>query len=347
MIGKLWVAWHLWLTVEQRFIKRGRSLEAIPLKKWFVPEKLQLNIAAWHSMVQSSSSEFFPRYTGLSYILRFGPVLLLVEDEEAEKWFFKEYNARWISQQHNSTFSTFLINGITLGQALLDLGQCRNYRVCNVSLSLQLTCEELFINRASVAHLSHDISFFHSWDHFHIHSCWPPNHHQVPANSARRKIPYLRLFKARWDSTCSLLESESLEDDLVLLSSLEVDCCGFPLDSSFVRGKSDWKRLFLNARTELTFPRGTGSPRPSLGFIYRGNLSFMSDSVLNGLFFSMKLLSLKGKGLPPNGLAKLSGWGLWFFGLPYSCGSSEGGIRMSDRILLRGPNKGLSWGFWW
>lgn len=134
-----------------------------------------------------------------------------------------------------------------------------------------------------------------------------------------------------------MLESESLEDDLVLLSSLEGECSAFPLGSSFVRGKSDWKRLFLNSRTELTLPRGTGSPRSSLGFIYGGNLSFMRDSVLTCLLFSRKLLSLKDKGLPPNGLDTLGDWGLWFLGLPYSCGASEGGMRMSDRNLLRGP----------
>lgn len=344
MIRKLWVTWHLWLSVQQRFIKRGCSLEAIPLKKRFVPEKLQLNIAAWHSMVQSSSSEFFPDTLVCATSWDSAQFCSLLKMKRPRSDSLKRTMPEEFPNSTIQLFPHSLSMELTLGQALLALGHCRNYRVCNISLSLQPTCEELFINRASVAHSS---PFSTAGTIFTYILCWPPNHHQAPANSARRKIPYLRLFKARWDSTCSLLESESLEDDLVLLSSLEVDCCGFPLGSSFVRGKSDWKRFFLNARTELTFPCGTGSPRPSLGFIYGGNLSFMSDSVLNGLFFSRKLLSLKGKGLPPNGLAKLSGWGLWFFGLPYSCGSSEGGIRMSDRILLRGPNKGLSWGFWW
>lgn len=116
----------------------------------------------------------------------------------------------------------------------------------------------------------------------------PPNHHhQAPANSASRKIPYLCVLNDRRDSTCSLSVSESLEDLLVLLSSLEGDCCGFALGSSFFRGTAFvWKRFFLIARTELTFPRKAGSPRRNLGFTYGGILSLMRDSALICLLFT-------------------------------------------------------------
>lgn len=72
------------------------------------------------------------------------------------------------SANHRSPHS--LSMDLPLGRALPALGQCGYYRACNIALSLQLTWGERFINRASVAHLSHDISFFHSWDHFHTHS---------------------------------------------------------------------------------------------------------------------------------------------------------------------------------
>lgn len=298
-------------------------------------------------MAQSSSSEFFSWYTVLCFILRFGPVLFSFEDADIIRTSrgggsLKRTLPAELSNSTNHRSPHSLSMDLPLGQALPALGQCGYYRACNIALSLQLTCVS---STEPVLHIYLMTSPFSTAGTIFTHIlCWPPNHHQAPANSARRKIPYLCLFKARWDSTCSLLESESLEDDLLLLSSLEVECSGFPLGSSFVRGKSDWKRLFLDSRTELTSPRGTGSPRPSLGFTYGGNLSFMRDSVLTCLLFSRKLLSLKDKGLPPNGLATLSGWGLWLLGLSYSCGASEGGMRMSDRNLLRGP---VSCGFWW
>lgn len=179
--------------------------------------------------------------------------------------------------------------------------------------------------------------------------CWTPNH-QAPANSATRKIPYLRLFKDRRDSTCSLLVSESLED-LLLLLSLELDGCDVTLGSSFFRGTAFVsKRLFLKARTELTFPREAGSPRRSLGFTYGGNLSFIRDCAPICLLFTRKLLSLRDKGLPPNGLATFSGWGLSLqgrFGLPDSRAASEEDMLMSEIFLLRDPVACLSWGLRW
>lgn len=42
--------------------------------------------------------------------------------------FFKLYSVRGISQQHKSTFFTSLSMELTLGQASLALGHCRNYR---------------------------------------------------------------------------------------------------------------------------------------------------------------------------------------------------------------------------
>lgn len=209
------------------------------------------------------------------------------------------------------------------------------------------------MNWISVAHLAHHISIFHSWhlSHRDILS-WPPNHHQAPANSARRKIPYLCVFKDRRDSTCSLPVSESLDDLLALLSALEGDCCGLVLlESSFFRGTAfDWKRFFLIARTELTFPWETGSPRRDLGFTNGGILSLIRDSARICLFLTRKLLSLRDKGLPPNGLGRLSSWGLSLrgcFELPYSSAGSEAGMLIWDILLLRGPAICLSSGLLW
>lgn len=145
-------------------------LKQFLLKKRFVPEKLQLNIAAWHSTVQSSSSEFFPDTLVCATSWDSAQFCSLLKMKRPRSDSLK----RTLPEEFpNSTIQLFphsLSMELTLGQALLALGHCRNYRVCNISLSLQPTCEELFINRASVAHSSHDISFFHSWDHFHIHS---------------------------------------------------------------------------------------------------------------------------------------------------------------------------------
>lgn len=213
----------------------------------------------------------------------------------------------------------------------------------------------LFLNWIRVEHLAHHvISIVHSWhplSHSDILS-WPPNHHQAPANSGRRKIPYLCVFKDRRDSTCSLSVSEVLEDLLTLASSLKDDSCGLSLlASSFLRGTAfDWKRFFLIARTELTFPRKAESPRRSLGFTDGGILSLMRDSALICLLLTRWLLSLRDKGLPQNGLGRLSSWGLSLracFGSPCSTAGSEEGMPVSDILLLRGPATCLSWGLLW
>lgn len=114
----------------------------------------------------------------------------------------------------------------------------------------------------------------------------PPNHHQAPANSATRKIPYLCVLKDRRDSTCSFPVSEPLEDWLAVLSSLGGDCCGFGLlTSNFLRGTAfNWKRFFLSARTELVFLCVANSPRRGLGFTDGGILSCMRDSALTCRF---------------------------------------------------------------
>lgn len=146
----------------------------------------------------------------------------------------------------------------------------------------------------------------------------------------------------RRDSTCSFPVSESLEDLLALLSSLGSDCGGFPLlVSTFLRGTAfNWKRFFLRARTELAFPCKAESPRRNLGRTYGGILSLMSDSALTCRLLTRKLLSLRDKGLPPNGLGMLSSWGLTLricFALPCSSAASEEDMLMSDILLLRGP----------
>lgn len=166
--------WHLWLlSAQRRFIKLGCSLEAIPHKIRFTSERLQLNSAALYGAILFIWI-FFLIYCFVLYPeIRPSFVLLWGWRRHQNKprgGSLKRTLPAELSNSTNHVSPHSLSMDLPLGQALLALGQCRYYRACNKALSLQLTCEERFINRASVAHLSHDISFFHSWDHFQTHS---------------------------------------------------------------------------------------------------------------------------------------------------------------------------------
>lgn len=168
---------HLWLlSAQRRFIKLGCSLGAIPHKIRFMSEKLQLNSSALYGAILFIWV-FFLIYCFVlypesrpSFVLFWGWRRHQNKPREGGGGSLKRTLSAELSNSTNHLSPHSWSMDLTLGRALLALGQGRYYRACNIALSLQLTCEERFINRASVAHLSHDISFFHSWDHSHTHS---------------------------------------------------------------------------------------------------------------------------------------------------------------------------------